>query len=167
MVSVSIFALRDVIRKVRKEFVTPFNSSVHTNPSTSADIKIIRDYLRSQQLQEFLLSRENNDTAMECRDLYQGGADYANKPSAFRNFRYSKFKTTNHGVPEAEVDVVEADDEEGLVGQETEEESCSIDAGNDLQAVLEDLLLDEDEYPDGADGDEYLKLIMDVVNELD
>jgi hypothetical protein len=83
MVSVCIFALRDVIRKMQKEFVTPFNGILHTSLSTETDIKIIRDYIEALCLQTYQLERENNSYAIEGRDLIQLGSGYSNMPSAF------------------------------------------------------------------------------------
>jgi hypothetical protein len=48
------------------------------------------------------------------------GAEYANKPGAFKNFTYTKYKMTNNGLPEAtpttkdigEDDVMLVDEEE-------------------------------------------------------
>lgn len=88
MVSVSIFALRDVIRKVQSEFQTPFNSVNHTSPSTATDIQVLCDYLESQCIQTYWPEREHGDDTMEARDLITVGSEYANKPAAFRNFVY-------------------------------------------------------------------------------
>ena len=57
MVSVSIFALRDVIRKVQKEYMTPFNSKSHTSPSTAKDLQTLCDYLKNQQIQSYFPNR--------------------------------------------------------------------------------------------------------------
>jgi hypothetical protein len=50
MISVSIFALRDVIRRVQLEYKIPHNSKSHSNPSTAKDIRAIRDYLELHKL---------------------------------------------------------------------------------------------------------------------
>ena len=101
MVSVCIFSLREVIRKMQKEFVTPFNSTSHISPPTEADIKVLRDYLEALCLQTYHPERENNSSATEARDLIQGGSEYANTPSAHRNFTYTKYIYKNGGLPEA------------------------------------------------------------------
>jgi hypothetical protein len=164
MVSVSIFALRDVIRKVQKEFVTPFNSIAHTSPTTSVDIKILTDYLYTQQLQTYTPHREHNDDALEARDLFQVGAEYANKPSAFRNFTYTEFKTTNHGVAGTTVSQIDEGNDD-LIDDELQGPN-SIDADADLQVELADLLLDEDEYPLGMDSEDCLHMFTEVIQEL-
>ena len=86
---------------MQKEFVTPFNSISHTSPPAETDIKILCDYLEAQRLQTYHPERENNSSATEARDLIQGGSDYANTPSAYRNFTYTKYDYKNEGLPEA------------------------------------------------------------------
>ena len=101
MVSVCIFVLRDVIRKMQQEFQTPFNSFTHTSPSTEKDIKCLCDYLEAQHLQTYDPQRENNTNTSEAWDLIQTGSEYVDTPSAFRNFSYTKFNIKNHGLLEA------------------------------------------------------------------
>ena len=164
MVSVSIFALRDVMRKVHKEFVTPFNSTAHTSPSTVADIQVLRDYLEAHNIQSHTPAREHNDCATEARDLLDAGAAYANTPAAFRNFTHKRFKTVNKGFRSENSEVValdESDDEE-----DSDEMTSSIDAGSDLQLNLDDLLLDDDEFP--ADiATRYVNMIHEVIGEFE
>ena len=78
MVSVSIFALCDVIRKVQSEFQTPFNSINHTSPSTATDIQVLCDYLESQCIQTYWPEREHGNDTMEAHDLIAVGSEYAN-----------------------------------------------------------------------------------------
>ncbi|KAH9484819.1 hypothetical protein JR316_0001721 [Psilocybe cubensis] len=98
MVSVCIFALRDVMRRMHKEYSTPFNSISHTTPTTATDIATLRTHLEAQSLQTYTPKRENNDDCVEARDLLQAGSEYANKPSAYHNFKYAKIKTTHRGT---------------------------------------------------------------------
>jgi len=83
MISVSIFALRDVIRQVQQNFKTPYNGKTHTSPSTVADISVVCNYLKTHKLQEYTPDRENNDLATPARDLMVTGAAYANTAGAF------------------------------------------------------------------------------------
>ncbi|KAF8806609.1 hypothetical protein BYT27DRAFT_7224360 [Phlegmacium glaucopus] len=78
MVSVCIFALRDVIFKMQKY-------TSHTSPSTETDIKILCDYLEAQHLQTYYPECENNSSATKAQDLIQVGSEYANTSSAFQN----------------------------------------------------------------------------------
>ncbi|KAH9484746.1 hypothetical protein JR316_0001646 [Psilocybe cubensis] len=139
MVSVCIFALRDVIRNVREEFSIPFNSIRHAMPSTSTDVNTIRTYLQAHRLQEFCPARENNAAAVEARDLMVIGAHYANKPNC--------------------VSADEAEDEEAQC-------SGNIDVGEDLETGLEDLLLDEEEYPEGLDAENVFAAVNEIINEM-
>jgi len=158
MVSVSIFALRDVIRTVQKEFQTPFNSGSHTSPSTEADIQVLRHYLESLNLQSYHPERENNDAATEVRDLIAVGSEYANKPAAFRNFTYTKSVMINHGLSEAAPRA--ALDTQDLTEEDT---TFDYDVGSDLMVEFDDLALDEDEYPGSGD---YVAMIHEVIDEL-
>lgn len=163
MVSVSIFALRDVIRKVQKEFHTPFNSGSHTSPSTETDIQTLRDCLETQKIQSYHPERENNDAAIEVRDLIAVGAEYATKPSAFRNFTYTKFTTINHGLAEGSPPQATDRNLSQEVVEDVDVDSCNIDAGSDLAIEFDDLVLDEDEYC--GDGD-YAAMFHEVIDEL-
>jgi hypothetical protein len=98
MVSVSIFALRDVIRTVQKEYMAPFNSKSHTSPSTATDLQLLCDYLRKHLIQSYFPNHENNSDSVEARDLIQGGAAYADKPTAFQKFKHAKYNLKNLGV---------------------------------------------------------------------
>jgi hypothetical protein len=171
MVSVCIFVLRDVIRKMQQEFQTPFNSFTHSSPSTEKDIKSLCDYLEAQHLQTYDPQRENNTNASEARDLIQTGSDYVDTPSAFRNFKYTKFNITNHGLLEAAATAAtqstdinaDVDDIEDLQ-VEDDYSSCELDSN---EAVgFEDLLLDEDEFPLGSDVGDYIATIHEVIDEL-
>ncbi|KAF9475260.1 hypothetical protein BDN70DRAFT_915054 [Pholiota conissans] len=143
--------------KVQQEFSTPFNSNSHTSPSMTTDVKVLCDYLQAQQLQEFQPTRENNDDAMEARDLIQAGATYANRPTAFRNFTYTKFKTR---INVADADNTECVQQVSSV-DELIDELIDSDDGPDfpqylhpgnLAANFDELLHDEDEYPVTADA---------------
>jgi hypothetical protein len=162
MVSVCIFSLRDVIRKMQKEFVTPFNSTSHTSPPTETDIKILRDYLEALCLQTYHPERENNSSATEARDLIQCGSDYANTPSAYRNFTYTKYDYKNEGLPEAAPSLLPA--EMDLNNNEAVDDYCELDG--DEAVDFDDLLLDEEEYPMGSDVGDYLAVVHEVIDEL-
>ncbi|KAF9537135.1 hypothetical protein CPC08DRAFT_552826 [Agrocybe pediades] len=163
MVSVSIFALRDVIRKVQKEFATPFNSSSHTNPSTSTDISNLCRYLKDEHIQSLTPRRSGNDDALLARDLIQEGAAYADKPSAFRNFRDTKYKVVNKGVPE---DGVSSLDEDSAVDSDTDSESETI---HPLRPHIDfdDLLLDDDEYPPEFNSRRQIDVVQEIVGEFE
>lgn len=167
MVSVSIFALRDVIRKVQSEYQTPFNSMSHTSPSTASDISTLCQYLETQKIQTYTPKREHNEHTTPVRDLMADGAEYANKPSAFRNFRYTH-RSAKYPEGELPVEPVEA---------ESDDEGADCDLGHNGQNSLfaEDIeydgcdfphTYDEDEYPVGADIAEHVAMTRDVIEEL-
>jgi len=109
MVTVSIFTLRDVIRRMQVQFKIPHNGNSHTSPSTEKDIQDIRTYLENQALQSYHPKRENNEWADVSRDLMESGAAYANTARAFRNFKCNTQKATNNGVPEGAPAAIAAD----------------------------------------------------------
>lgn len=161
MVSVSIFALRDVIRKVQSEFQTPFNSINHTSPSTATDIQALRDYLESQRIQTYWPEREHGDDIMEARDLMAVGSEYANKPAAFRNFTYTKISVKNGGVPEAAVPYDHDPEGSEIRGDEDEYDFCS-----EKGLEFDDLSLDDEEFPLGTNAEDYISMVHEVVDEL-
>ena len=161
MVSVSIFALRDVIRKVQSEFQTPFNSINHTSPSTAMDIQVLLDYLKSQRIQTYWPEREHGDDIMEARDLMAVGSEYPNKPAAFRNFTYTKINATNSGVPEVEVSHDPEAESSDLEGDADE-----YDFGFEKGLEFDDLSLDDEEFPLGTNMEDYISMVHEVVDEL-
>jgi hypothetical protein len=86
MVTVSIFTLRDVIRRVQDSYQIPFNSSAHTSPAADEDVADIRNYLQEQTLQSYTPNCKENERATPARDLLSAGAAYANMAGAFNNF---------------------------------------------------------------------------------
>ena len=168
MVSVSIFALRDVIRKVQKEYTTPFNSKSHTSPSTVKDLQTVCDYLKSERIQTYFPNRENNTDSIEARDLIQVGAAYANKATAFQNFKHVKYNLKNLGIPGSTTESHSDREEEvrGLIAV-ADSEDCDIDLGSDSRTELDDLLLDEDEYPLQSDIGDYIATVGNILDEFD
>lgn len=166
MVSVSIFALRDVIRRVQSEYKTPFNSTSHTSPSTELDLKTLRDHLENLNLQTYMPERENNQYASEVRDLLAVGAEYANKPSAFKNFTYTRRKATNLGTPEGSPPTDHVTHEDS--------EQADFDLGSGSDSLLDQdttfdefpFLFDDDEYPPGTNIGDYISMTREVMEEL-
>ncbi|KAF9546818.1 hypothetical protein CPC08DRAFT_738526 [Agrocybe pediades] len=153
MVSVSIFALHDVICRVQMEFGTPYNGSLHTDPSTAGDIKILCDYLEMQSIQSYTPRRHGNNDTTPAHNLLEAGAEYVNKPSAFRNFKYMRFQTTNLGVPEdssASSNHARPMDEDGDFGE----------------ATFDDLLFDDNEFPVGLDSKSYFGIVNSVIEDF-
>lgn len=163
MVSLSIFALRDVMRTVQKEFRTPFNSTSHTTPSTLADIQIILDYLESQYIQTHSPSRVNNDEATEARDLIHTGSDYPNQANAYRNFRYQEYTTQNLGISTADPSETNSEDDKSD-DDEDDVENDHVELNGEV--TFDDLLHDHEEYPDGDQGVDYFAMMSEMLEEL-
>jgi len=163
MISVSIFALRDVIRQVQSNFKTPYNGKTHTSPSTAAEISLVRDYLQTHKLQEYMPNRENNSWASPVRDLMETGATYANTASAFRNFTKTKqrayYKEQRLQPPSTIDPSIESD--------EDEEEDEDPDLGGPVNIDLYDLSADTDEFPEGCDPSEMVDIIEKMVDSMD
>jgi len=163
MVSVSIFALRDVIRQVQLNFQTPYNGKSHTSPSINADIAIVTAYLEEQQIQTYTPTRLNNEFATPVRDLMAEGAAYANTANPFRNFRQDtrKARYVNTCTPAAT--------EPTPTPADTVDDECDSDGGDfgdDMELDLGDLALDEEEFPPDIDPEDFVELITDAIRAL-
>lgn len=167
MVSISIFALRDVIWHVQSEYKTPFNSTSHTSPSTEADLKILRDHLKDLKLQTYTPERKNNQYASEVHDLLAVGVEYANKPSAFKIFTYTRWKATNMGTPEGSPPT------DHLMQEDLEQ--AGFDLGHNGSDSLLDqdmafdkfpLLFDDNKCPPGTNIGDYISMTHEIVEEL-
>jgi hypothetical protein len=144
MVTVSIFTLRDVIRRVQVQYQTPHNNDSHTSPSTAEDLKDLREYLEMQKLQSFHPTCEHNKYAIPARDLMATGAAYANKNGAFKNFRCDTRKATNKGISESAPRTTTPESED-------EPDRSYHDLGDDVDVGMHDLAMDEEEFPLGTD----------------
>jgi hypothetical protein len=157
MISVSIFALRDVIRQVQLDYKVSYNSTSHTSPSTDADIKELRRYLQLQQLQAYNAQRENNTFTTPVRDLMETGAAYANTARAFKTFRADNRKAENHGTTN---------------GPSTHknhgpgDEIADPDFDKDLDLDIGDLALDDEEFPAGTNPADIVAMAQEVIDEL-
>lgn len=124
----------------------------------------MNDYLQLQWLHDFFPGQEHNDVATEACNLIEVGAQYANKSGASWNFKDTKFKTKNYG---AQIDVDYVEEEHESSDEDRDElESCNIDAGPNLYADLNDLLLDKEEYPEGLDSAEVFSTVNEVIDKL-
>jgi len=167
MVSVSIFALRDVIRRMQSEYKTPFNSTSHTSPSTKADLKTLRDHLKDLKLQTYTPERKNNQYASEVRDLLAVGVEYANRPSAFKNFTYTRWKATNLGTPEGSTPI------DHLTQEDLEQADFDLGCNGSDSLLDQDTAFDEfpfsfddDEYPLGTNIGDYISMTHKIIEEL-
>jgi hypothetical protein len=154
MISVSIFALRDVIRHVQLEYKIPHNSKSHSNPSTAKDIRTIRDYLELHKLQSVYPERVDNDLVLTARDLMETGAAYTNTARAFKTFRPDNHKATNLGTTHGSACPAEVDNDEF---------ADPNNYGQDLDLNLGDLVLDEEEFPAGIDPSDFVAMATEAI----
>jgi hypothetical protein len=161
MISVSIFALRDVIRGVQLDSKIPFNGKSHTNPSTATDVQRIRDHLETNKIQMFWPERENNDCAVPVRDLMKAEAAYANTARAFETFRADTRKPSNLGTKHG--GTAASAESDGV-----EEEGANFDNyGEDLELDLWDLALASEEFPAGIDPTDFVAMAREALAAMD
>jgi hypothetical protein len=159
MITVSIFALRDVIRCIQEGYKIPFNSTSHTSPATNEDIQDICDYLRDNKLQSYTPDHENNDKTTPVRDLLAEGAAYANTARAFKNFRRDNCKATNLGTAHGtEMSPGEPDMDSN--------EHPNHDLGGNVDIDVDDLAMDDEEFPAGTDIADFVAMTREVIDEL-
>jgi hypothetical protein len=161
MVTVSIFTLRDVIRQVQVSYKIPYNSTTHTSPSTNDDVRDIRDYLEKQTLQSYTPNRKGNEWASPARDLLSAGAAYANTAGAFNNFRRDTRQAVNHGTLHGNTIGTPSDDADTII-----EDDADIDLGGDMDLDVDDLAMDEEEFPVGIEVADFVAMTHEVVSEL-
>ena len=159
--SVSIFALWDVIRWVQTQYHTPYNGTSHTTLSTKADIENICKYLREQELQSYHLNRKKNQYATSTRDLMAVGAEYANKAGAFNNFKHDIRKAQNKGVLEGALTSAGDGSDNVDAAQEVDH-----DLGGNVDLDIDDLALDDKEFPFGTDIGDFISMTCEVIDEL-
>jgi hypothetical protein len=159
MVTVSIFTLRDVIRRVQAQYQSPNNNDSHTSPSADEDLKDLREYLETQKLQSFQPTREHNKYAIPARDLMTVGAAYANKSGAFKNFRCDTRKAINKGISEGIPRTTTPESED-------EPDSSYHDLGDEVEVGMDDLAMDDEEFPLGTDPESYVAMTLEVIEEL-
>jgi hypothetical protein len=159
MVTVSIFALRDIIRRVQVSYKIPYNSISHTSPAANEDVQEIRDYLQKETLQAYTPNRKGNEHATPVHDLVSGGAAYANTAGAFNNFRRDTRNATNHGTAHSSTNT---DD----ISQTIADEEADIDLGADTNLNVDDLTMDEEEFPVGTEIADFMSMTREFVCEL-
>lgn len=159
MISVSIFILRNVIRRVRAGYKIPYNGQRHTSPSITKELEELQSYLRDHSIQSYHEACEGEEFAKPVRDLFSEGVKYASSASAFKNFRPVVSKATHKGTQGLagthETEVTDADDEGA------EDSDLLLDS-----VEMDDLLADEEEFDADADLGDIVSCMRDVVNAL-
>ncbi|KAF5335492.1 hypothetical protein D9611_012206 [Ephemerocybe angulata] len=160
LVSVCLFALRDVIKQVQRSFKTPYNGKKHTSPSIQADVAKLRGHLETHTIQTFTPDRVGNEGAVPSRDLLAAGAAYANTASAFKNFRDTR-RAANYaqGRSAEPAHRTEGDESESDSEDELEDE---VEMGT-TEGELEDLVIGDDEFGNAREFIDILKGVMEKV----
>ncbi|KZT27989.1 hypothetical protein NEOLEDRAFT_1154640 [Neolentinus lepideus HHB14362 ss-1] len=167
MITMSIFALRDVIRHVKTNYKTPHNGRTHTSPDATHDINTIRGYLQREKLQSYAPDRNGNSAAVPCRDLMAEGVAYSNTARAYKVFRQDATKVRNYGVSN------DSSSSEHLDSESMEASQVDAAADSDERVAIDsigegDLPEDEDEDDwDGLDQEAVMELISGLCRELD
>lgn len=161
MVTVSIFTLRDVIRRVQDSYKIPHNNISHTSPTADEDIQDIRKYLEKQTLQTYTPDRKENKWATPVRDLLSAGAAYASTAGAFNNFRRDIRKATNCGTVHGNPIPQNLDDIDIFNNGVPD-----IDLGAERELDVDDLAMDEEEFPVGTDIADFVSMTREVIDEL-
>jgi hypothetical protein len=161
MITVSIFTLRDVIRQVQVSYQIPYNGTTHTSPATNEDVADIRNYLKEQTLQSYTPGRKGNEWATPARDLLSAGAAYANTAGAFNNFRRDTRNAVNHGTMHGNANVTPSDNV-----NRPEQDDADIDLGADMDLDVDDLAMDDEEFPAGTDIADFVSMAREVIDEL-
>lgn len=163
MVTVSIFSLREVIRRVQTSYKIPHNSSSHTSPDTYEDIRDLLEYLLAHTIQTYTPNRPGNKFATAFRDLLSTGAAYANTSGAFNNFRRETRVAVNHGIPEGP-----PSDEPSPDSGSTTEDAADFDLGGDVDITMDDLSTDKEEFGISGETDlaEFVAMSQEFIDEL-
>lgn len=130
----TIFTLRETMRKMQEAFGISKLGTKHTTPSTEKEVAALRTMLKEGRIQEWVgADRDDNRQVQEVRDLFAEGSYYVMKPSAFTKFRKSDHRAENVGRT----------NEDGFASDEEDE---SDDEGDEFyEPDMADLQLDEDE----------------------
>jgi hypothetical protein len=155
MVTVSIFTLRDVIRQVQNSYKIPYNSTTHTSPATDGDIQEICDYIQKESLQTYTLDHKENKWTTPAHDLVGASAAYANTASAFNNFQRDTHNALNHGTAHGDNTSTDSTDD-----------GADMDLGADVDFDMDDLTVDEEEFPVGTDIVEFVAMAHEAIDEL-
>lgn len=163
MVTVCIFQLREVMRKVQAMYDIPSHGTRHTNPDDEEEIQKLMDYLKNDKVQEFCKNREGNDEIASVTDLMAEGWKYADTAKAFRNFKKDTRVAENHGINGGE----NASTGDGSAGAEAGDEA-DVDGDDDAEdmdlggAIVteDDLAVDDEEF--GELAETFITLATDI-----
>ena len=104
---------------------------------------------------------KENKWATPARDLLSVGVAYANTAGAFNNFRRDTRKAVNHGTSHRNSTGAPSNNACG-----TTEDDADINLGTDPDLEVDDLAMDEEEFPVGTDIADFVAMTREVINEL-
>lgn len=164
MVTVCIFQLREVMRKVQAMYDIPSHGTRHTNPDDEKEVERLMDYLKSDKVQQFCRSREGNEETAPVADLMAEGWKYADTAKAFRNFKKDTRVAENHGVngdgtTSSANAGAGAGEGEGEEVDDPEVDGDDVDLGGAV-VTEEDLAVDDEEF--GEMAGTFIALATDV-----
>lgn len=142
-VSVCIFELRDLMRKVQGMYGISSHGTRHTSPDDRKDINALLEYLKDNKVQSFVKNRPGNDEITPVRDLMVEGAKYPDSAGAFKNFRQEVRKGVNKGHSNQTTPFGEEEGDRN--GEEVEEEEDGMDM-EEFNCTSDDLAVDDEEF---------------------
>jgi hypothetical protein len=131
------------------------------SPTADEDIADIHNYLQEQTLQSYTPDCKENKWATPAQDLLSAGAAYTNTAGAFNNFRHDTCKAVNHGTPHGNSTSAPSNNASGTV-----DDDADIDLGIDPDLEVDDLAMDEEEFPVGTDIADFVAMTHEVIDEL-
>jgi hypothetical protein len=105
-------------------------------------------------------NHKENKWATPARDLLSTGAAYANTAGAFNNIRRDTRNAVNHGTPHGNSINMPPNASSAV------EDDADIDLGADQDLDVDDLAIDEEEFPVGTDIADLVAMTREVVDEL-
>jgi hypothetical protein len=98
--TVCIYALRDIIKRVKQQYKTSYNGTSHTSPNIGDDIQKVREYFQTRSIQQYANDRAGKKTDHEPRDLVAAGMAAFSDARALSGFR-DPYRRAHLKVPKA------------------------------------------------------------------
>jgi len=89
------------------------------------------------------------------------GAEYANKVGAFKTFKRDTRKALNKGGAERAPSIIRGDENES-----EDNDEAYHDLGGDADLTMDDLTMDDEEFPPGTDLVDLIAMSQEVIDEL-
>ncbi|KLO10215.1 hypothetical protein SCHPADRAFT_999732 [Schizopora paradoxa] len=185
MITLCIWALREVLRNVRLQYKARYNGKSHTSPDTQAEIAKLTQFLEAEKIQTFWPARPRNAQSVPVRDLIALGAAYFNSKSSFKQYhnedinppRKASYKKSSNvrsaptatqeteGAPNLRTDEDDGSDSDGISKDNDDSEEEMWERMRELTA--EELAMDTDEYVDSEDLQTLMELSQSIIDHLE